>query len=306
MRMAGHLDNEKHAHLLSDYLHARGMQNEVEQTPDGKWALWIYDDARLEEGRLELEQFLAAPDAPVYRQNAGKGRAAVEERRREDERFRRRMVDVRTTWVGMHQAGIGWLTAILIALSVIVTLFSGFGDSNSVRWLVQIDAPSRVAGDYMIYGEPLDELRRGQIWRLVTPIFLHFSILHLLFNMLWLKQLGTALELHEGTVRLGLQVLVFAVASNLAQYFISGPTFGGMSGVVYGLFGYVWIRGRYDPRRPYALDRNSVIMMVGWFFLCFTGLVGPIANTAHAVGLALGVLWAALAIRRIPFTGIRW
>lgn len=305
MRQAGTLASEQDARLFSDYLHSKGIANEAEQNRDGSWAIWIHDDGRLNEGREELERFAADPTAPVYRESAPKGRAWVAAKQNEDARFRERMVDVRTTWVGMSQAGIGWLTAILMACSLIVTAYIRLGESNALFRLLIIDAPEQVAGGYRWLGV-LGQVRQGEIWRLITPIFIHGGFFHILFNMLWLKQLGTAIEQHEGTPRFGLQVLVYAVLSNLGQYFISGPFFGGMSGVVYGLFGYVWIRGKYDPRRPYELDQSTVTLMIIWFFLCFTGFVGPIANAAHTIGLVLGIIWASLAVRRIPFTHIRF
>jgi GlpG protein len=61
--------------------------------------------------------------------------------------------------------------------------------------------------------------------------------------------------------------------------------------VNYGLIGYVWMRGRFDPGSGLHLDKPIVVMAIGWFFLCFTGWVGPVANFAHAGGLILGMAW---------------
>ena len=97
----------------------------------------------------------------------------------------------------------------------------------------------------------------------------------------------------------------FALASNLAQYTVHHEqwNFGGMSGVNYGLIGYVWIRGKLDPGSGLHLDKPSVVMAIGFFFLCFTGWFGPVANTAHAAGLICGMAWgwitAKLAMRNL-------
>jgi GlpG protein len=136
--------------------------------------------------------------------------------------------------------------------------------------------------------------RSGQVWRLLTPIFIHFSFLHLLFNMLWLKDLGTIIEVRQGAGRLVLLVAILAVASNVGQYLVSGPNFGGMSGVVYGLLAYIWMRGKCDPFSGYFIHPQIFIMMMIWFFLCLTGLLGNIANTAHAVGLVVGIIMGCL------------
>ena len=89
------------------------------------------------------------------------------------------------------------------------------------------------------------ELKQGEIWRPVTPIFMHFGIIHILFNMMWLKELGTMIEFKNGSLKMLLMVLIIAVVSNVGQDYYKGPYFGGMSGVVYGLFGYIWMKSRY-------------------------------------------------------------
>jgi GlpG protein len=67
-----------------------------------------------------------------------------------------------------------------------------------------------------------------------------------------------------------------------------------MSGVVYGLFGYVWMRGHFDSASGYFLSRQDVIWMMLWLLVCCTGVIGPVANTAHAVGLLVGAGWGFL------------
>ena len=86
-------------------------------------------------------------------------------------------------------------------------------------------------------GTSFPEIRAGQVWRLVTPIFLHAGVLHLVFNMLWLYQLGGQIEAQESSGYFAVMVLVLAVICNTGQYVVSGPLFIGMSGVVYGLLG---------------------------------------------------------------------
>ena len=69
----------------------------------------------------------------------------------------------------------------------------------------------------------------------------------------------------------------------------SGPTFGGLSGVNYALFGFLWLRGKYDRTGLWRLNPVIVQTMLIWFVICLTGLLGPIANMAHAAGLAFGM-----------------
>jgi hypothetical protein len=83
--------------------------------------------------------------------------------------------------------------------------------------------------------------------------------------------------------------------SNLAQFFVRGPIFGGMSGVIYGLFGYIWIRGRFDPASGLFLPQTTVTMMIIWFILCAVNVIPNVANYAHGAGLLLGMAWGYLS-----------
>ena len=84
-------------------------------------------------------------------------------------------------------------------------------------------------------------------------------------------------------------VLIIAIASNTAQFYVSGPLFGGLSGVNYGFFGFIWIKSRFDPAAGLQIPESLVIFFLIWLVLCAVGLFGPVANTAHFVGLLAGV-----------------
>ncbi len=82
-----------------------------------------------------------------------------------------------------------------------------------------------------------------------------------------------------------------AVASNIGQYLDTGPRFGGMSGVDYALFGYCWMQSRFNPRGGIYISPNTVVMMIVWLFICILSKsAGDIANAAHLVGLAVGII----------------
>lgn len=189
------------------------------------------------------------------------------------------------------------ITAILIFLSVTVALISKFGSDFQFLYFLFISE----------YSQGLSEISDGQLWRLFTPIFIHFGILHIAFNMLWLYQLGSDIEQRQSTKRMAVLVVIISILSNMAQFFWSGPLFGGMSGVVYGLLTYLWVQGKFNPRAGLGLDQNIAIMMLIWFVICWLGLVGNIANMAHTIGLVggaiLGLIYSPLLFNKTKLNG---
>jgi GlpG protein len=186
------------------------------------------------------------------------------------------------------------VTLSLIIISVLIALASSFG--RNTQMLLPFFISEYIGGG-------LREVFQGQVWRLITPIFIHFGLIHILFNMLWMFDLGGVIERMQGSPRMGVLVGVTAVTGNLAQFWWAGPDFGGMSGVIYGLLGYVWIQGQLNPRSGLVLHQYVVIMMLAWFVLCWTGMIGSVANMAHTVGLISGVVlgWIYSPNKRLKY-----
>ena len=176
----------------------------------------------------------------------------------------------------------GVVTWSVLALCLAFTLWTGFGDNRArlVQWLYYWPA-----------------IRDGEIWRIWTPAFLHFSawgsaVFHILFNGLWWLLLGGLLESTRGRWYLAFFFFVSAALSNFAAYLAYGPLFGGLSGVVYALGGYVWLGG--FRRRDYraAMPHQLMAFFVGFMLLGWTGWLGNMANWAHAGGLLAGMALA--------------
>jgi GlpG protein len=296
MRLIGQLPEEAQARRFSDFLIAKGVRNEIERDGNEAWSLWVHDENQVSEARDWFTRFSAAPGAAEFRNAAPEAAKVREAEARESAEYRRRLSTRQRLFAdsGRHTAGI--LTYVLIVACVAVAVFSRLGRDEGVLGPLFISDPGTDSTGF------LHDVLAGQVWRLFTPVFIHFGVAHLLFNMLWLFQLGSMIEGRQGHIRFALLVLGLAAGSNIAQYAYAGPSFGGMSGVVYGLFGYIWLRGRFDPASGLFMDRQNVILMVVWFVACFTGLVGPVANGAHAAGVILGAacgyLSAQVALRR--------
>ena len=291
MRSIGHLPNESQARLFGDYLLAQGIRNNVEPDSDGSWLIWVTDDDHLDAGRTKLEQFCLKPDAPEFSRVAAKAEELRSTEEKSQQEWRRRLHNRRRIFPGSKHIGPGPLTYVLISACVVVAWMSGL-DGNS-----KIFHPLFISLQFGGEAGFLSEVRRGEVWRLFTPMLIHFNLPHIVFNMMWLFQLGSMIESVQGPGWFVLLVLVFALGSNLAQYAFAHPSFGGMSGVNYALIGYVWIRGKFDPASGLHLDKQAVGMSIAFFFLCFTGWMGNIANYAHGGGLLLGMAWGWLSAK---------
>lgn len=161
-----------------------------------------------------------------------------------------------------------------------------------------------------------EKIRQGQLWRLLTPSFLHSEFLHILFNMIWAWLLLKQIEERLPKLKLICLIVIIGILSNLAQYLVSGPYFLGFSGVVVGLAGFIWVRQKKAPWEGYPLQRSTalfllffVIAMVGVELLTLTlhlfssmQLPFNIANTAHVVGGIVGLLLGRFSFfsRRMP------
>jgi GlpG protein len=172
----------------------------------------------------------------------------------------------------------------LIGISILVYLL--------MMWNQEMIMRSLMISQY--YRPSLPEIRDGEVWRILTPAFLHFGIFHVVFNLMWTWELGRLIESRQGSVLLLILFVISDLVANLAQYLVDGPVFGGMSGVVYALFGYVWIQGLTNPRFGVRLNPPVVYLLLGWFIICWTGILEKlfglgVANTAHTAGLVAGI-----------------
>ena len=140
----------------------------------------------------------------------------------------------------------------------------------------------------------------NQWWRLITPIFIHFSFAHLAFNCLWIFILGEKIENTDGSLIFMLLVIFSAILSNCLQYFWTETSlFGGLSGVIYGLIGFCMIVEFDSQYDRYKLPPALYLFMIVWLLLGFAGILdlfgfGSVANFAHLGGLISGILFAMI------------
>lgn len=205
------------------------------------------------------------------------------------------------------------VTIAIIVIAVIASLTSNFSQPRGSRVPGKDTLEEKTyyglsfvdRREYDKNEDPFASIRRGQVWRVITPLFLHGSIFHLLFNMLWVFYFGSVIERLHGSLFFLLLVLGSQVAGMALQVLLptaeflpeslrGSPFAVGASGAVYGLFGFLWVQPALDRGYPIHLGTSQIMLMLGWLVICMTPLVPRVANGAHLGGLFAGVLVAAL------------
>ncbi|MCK9469641.1 MAG: rhomboid family intramembrane serine protease [Porticoccaceae bacterium] len=262
--------------LLLEKLADRGIDHRI-TLEDESQVLWVPDDGRLDETaavvrevavRLPAREPLQPGPLTLLRRSPVMGLALL-------------LSILGAAVVHWQFQWVHWLT---------------FQDFTFVRGL----GPEGAVGLQVEFGTFEDAWAQGQYWRLLTPMFLHFGVFHLAFNGLWLWEFGRRIEAGTGSLHLLMLILVTGAASNWGQYYFGGASlFGGMSGVLYALLGYLWIRHWLAPNPVLALPRGIIVFMLVWLLLCLVGIVdlfmrGSIANAAHVTGLVTGMILGGL------------
>ncbi len=293
MRVIGHLNGESVARLFVDYLYVKGVDSEMEWDSGERWEIWVHEEEQFAFAKQLLGEFAANPGASEFADVGLQAKKMRREAAEKEDRYRKRVKTRAETVASLRRPKIGKLTMGLMTVCIgIFLMMLNETMRVKIRDRLSISTP---------YFSPDDkdkgslwEVRQGQIWRLVTPILMHGGIIHIFFNLLCMKNLGSVLEWRLGWRSLLGIIVVIAVVSNLAQYYASGPSFLGISGVVFGLLGFIWIKGKLDPNFGLELPRPIVFLMLLWLVLGYMRVLdsfvgATIANTAHLAGLIAGM-----------------
>lgn len=223
---------------------------------------------------------------------------------------RRSQRPVRTAFGGSAAGREGYVTKALIAINVLVAVIGaavagggallGQGLFTSASWVQAVGAvvgPSVtltkgndvLLGAFPALGQVYPGIEDGGIYRLITAMFIHYGLIHLLLNMWALWVLGRNLEAVLGPVRfLGLYLLA-GLGGNVAAYVISPNSLGaGASTAIFGLFAAFFIILRRLGRDTSAIVGVLVVNLV----LTFT--ISNISIAGHLGGLVTGAMVAAV------------
>ena len=243
---------------------------------DNEYVIYCSGD-KIEQAKLAFEQFRQEPHHPKYQQAAWQHGNA--------EQVIHQGPSLITSFGQQFIAHAGVVTLVVFALCWLVFLASLFGDAQVIFNHLQFYSQLSLSA---FLDQPL---------RLLGPAFFHFSWLHIVFNSMWWWQLGGSIEKNLGAGVLVNLLLLSAIASNVGQFLVSGANFGGLSGVVYGLVGFVWWMGWLAPEKGLFLSRPLVGFLLFWLLLGYVDVL-PInmANTAHLLGLVSGCLLALVQV----------
>lgn len=301
MRSIGHLPTLSAATTFNDFLALEGIEGRVESNADGSCELWVVDEELIPRAIEHLTVFRSEPTDARF---LGKGPSADALRARqktENQVSSRRLRRGRDLVRNSAMFGVGPMSMLILAACALVFLLTDHGaNRDAVRQFT-------ISASWFRMDDWLPEVRAGEVWRLVTPILVHFGWIHLLCNSLMILSLGSLLEARLGSFYLLGFVMATAVVPNLAQFVIMrSEMFGGISGVAFALAGYAWMRGKHDPFSGIAMPSQNVTMLMIYFVWCWMeqfhllgsesilGTGARVANVVHTAGLAMGCGWGWL------------
>ena len=311
MRCLGQINERKAAEQFVAYLFVQGITTQVDPVANSmdQWEIWVRDEDRMAEAVGYLQEFVNNPTDPKYAAAIKQANATIMEKVKQRTAASKNVKQIRYRSTANSDRRVPPLTLTLIILSCIVSIFNNFGNpgpSNEIGQSIQRQMGFVSYPDYKRSNEdPLVNLKRGQLWRTITPIFIHLSPLHLLMNVIGMVVLGRVSERWLGTGKYAMLVLVAAILPNMLQALApsalgGNPLFGGISGVVYALFGLVWVRSVINPTLGVYIPFVYLVMILLPLAIGFSGLVPGwrAADLCHLGGLMIGAAVAYMIEKR--------
>ncbi|MFT4924783.1 MAG: GlpG protein [Phenylobacterium sp.] len=276
MPLLATLNNPRAAQGFIDYMAIQSVIVEVRPLGPQQVELWV-EEQHFALAQREFEQFSQNPNDSKY-QNASWQRNSDDNPLSYDNGGN----SLVKSWFGRG----GLVTHSVVALCILIFASFHLPVGNNVYYAL-----------LFADGNPLDSV---ELWRWFTPALIHFSVMHIAFNLLWWWMLGGQLEQHFGKVFLLAFMVMTAVVSNYAQFIVSGSNqFGGLSGVVYALIGFSWLYGKLKASQPISLNNQLFGFAMIWLVLGYADILSVnFANTAHLSGLLAGLGFAFVTAKR--------
>ena len=257
--------------LLSQAFHQEGIAHRFTEE-QGEQRLWLANSHQQEHAQSLVEAFLSG--ASIVAQP-----------------------DVQATqsfnlveW--LMRTPVTWLLIILGALGYAAV-------AGPIAWLYEFltYTPTKIVGAKVL----MAKWQWAEPWRMLTPVFLHFSLAHIIFNAAAMLQVGSWVERLWGLRFYLVLCLLTGIAGKALQYSWSqSPMFGGLSGIVFGLFTFNGVTQLLQPSKAFPLPKGLYVMLAVWLIAGFTPFFEQVfgvqmGNGAHLGGALAGALTAVLA-----------
>jgi membrane associated rhomboid family serine protease len=208
------------------------------------------------------------------------------------------------------------VTSILIALNLLVFIWVTVQDPSSIgtggitegHAKLGLNAQVLADGGFFRFEDSVYIAEPGQWYRLITSGFLHFGVIHLLFNMYLLYLLGQMLEPAVGRVRFALLYTAALVGGSAGALLLQPDGLhGGASGAVFGLMGAAFVGYRMRGVNPFTTGIGTTLLIN--LFLTFT--IPGISIGGHLGGVVAGGVAALVVLapsqRQYPaWTAYAW
>ncbi len=262
---------------FADYLNSIGIRAQAVPGANGHYVIRVAWPDDVNRAKQELVGYISSPYAARYVQASWqRGHTGGREK------------EVRAASLGL----VAWdplsMTSLTEILCLLVFGWMFFAEDTAIGALSLTQ--------YVSWADPLE------YYRLLTPVFLHFGVIHIAFNLVMWEAFARPVEQYLGVQKLFSLFISIALLSNVLQYFFITPqaVFGGMSGVVYGLIGYVGVLSKRADL-PERLRIPPGLLTVSVIFIGLGFLFSGIANFCHLAGLIVGLAWGYRDVGRLSF-----
>lgn len=266
-------DKPELALRFRDYIRQQyQLELQLYQQQDNYFFALQDDDSNLTVLSVEAEQYRRDPSAEKYAQASWQTGQTYSLRGR----FNSLIPNLSQWKETLGKAPVTWAIALVCVLVYLLSLSS-----------YQLEV-------YLFTHFPEDSAQYADVWRFFSHAVVHLSFTHILFNLTYWLIFATMIEKNNGSAKVLMLFVSIALISGIVQNFFSGPAFFGLSGVVYGVLGYVYVMSRFDRRQRYRLPGGFIYMLLVGIAV---GFIGPLVdlhfgNAAHISGLAVGILIA--------------